>query len=696
MNDENLKPVKELTPFTKMIMTIGTLPSSFYASMSYYESMVWLYEYLKNQVIPAVNNNGEAVIELQGKYIDLKEYVYGKVDELETFMNNYFDNLDVQQEINNKLDEMSQDGSLTALIKAYVDPIYEAYENEIDLRLDGQDDEISSFKSQVSTAIATMDGKIDNAISGSPKGVYATLSDLTTADPSHDYIYVVSDDGHWYYYNTSLESWEDGGTYQSTAIGSNTIGFDQLTTEVNSVFKLENPLYTLVEGKYIQPSGTLSTQALYNIATGITLSKGYTILVYSVAGSGVSAISKDVNSTYTNLVTGSNWSSNVFYKYTNTTDDDITIAVSYNNTYPIDIKTYLEEKTIYDYAKNNVTAINSKIDEIIDKKTPETTTINQKYVSYPGGYVYEQSAYDIEKGIHLKRNQTIVFKGVTTTGASAIASYKGSTYTALVEGTSYNTIDTYTYTATEDIDIACSYNASYSHNITTYDNIENAIDDINRILADKGNIFSMFSNITCCGDSLTWCEVHTGSESSDVRQAYRTWASILGAKTGATMDILARGGRSATTWWTEYGSDLTSKTNQLCIIYLGHNGGLTDTVATDCAGDDPDNFANTNTGNYGRIIAKCLSISARVLLVKCWDEISNASTTNKAIEDLATKFNVAWVKNPQLTDELYHLYPDGTGTNAHYNDLGYAVFLEQLIKNTSNLSDEMIELILPE
>ena len=107
--NENLKPVKELTPFTKMIMSIGTLPSSFYASMSYYESMVWLYEYLKNQIIPTVNNNGEAVEELQVLYLQLKEYV-------ET----YFDNLDIQEEINNKLDEMAEDGTLADIIADYI------------------------------------------------------------------------------------------------------------------------------------------------------------------------------------------------------------------------------------------------------------------------------------------------------------------------------------------------------------------------------------------------------------------------------------------------------------------------------------------------------------------------------------------------------------------------------------------------
>ena len=109
MENENLQPIEKLRPFTKMIMTIGTLPSSFYASMSYYESMVWLYEYLKNQVIPTVNNNAEAVEELQTKFT-----------ELETYIETYFDNLDVQEEVNTKLDEMAEDGTLQELISDYL------------------------------------------------------------------------------------------------------------------------------------------------------------------------------------------------------------------------------------------------------------------------------------------------------------------------------------------------------------------------------------------------------------------------------------------------------------------------------------------------------------------------------------------------------------------------------------------------
>ena len=107
--NENLNEIQTLKPFTKILMTIGELPTSYLMSMSYYEQIVWLCNYIGKNVIPALNNNAEATRELQLKYIELKNYV-------ET----YFDNLDIQEEINNKLDEMAESGELTDIIAQYL------------------------------------------------------------------------------------------------------------------------------------------------------------------------------------------------------------------------------------------------------------------------------------------------------------------------------------------------------------------------------------------------------------------------------------------------------------------------------------------------------------------------------------------------------------------------------------------------
>ena len=96
-------------PFKYMVATIGNLPTSFVDSMSYYELLAWLCQYLEKTVIPAIDNNAQALEELQAYYIQLKQYV-----------ENYFEDLDVQEEINNKLDDMAEQGQLTDIIAQYL------------------------------------------------------------------------------------------------------------------------------------------------------------------------------------------------------------------------------------------------------------------------------------------------------------------------------------------------------------------------------------------------------------------------------------------------------------------------------------------------------------------------------------------------------------------------------------------------
>lgn len=105
----DLTPVQGLRPFTKFCCTIGNIPASYLAGLTYEEQLLWFCDYLQNTVIPTVNNNAEAVEELQNLYIELKSYV-----------DNYFNNLDVQEEINNKLDEMAESGKLQEIIGQYL------------------------------------------------------------------------------------------------------------------------------------------------------------------------------------------------------------------------------------------------------------------------------------------------------------------------------------------------------------------------------------------------------------------------------------------------------------------------------------------------------------------------------------------------------------------------------------------------
>ena len=96
----NSKNLKMLSPFVMCCQKV--IPLAFDESMSYYECLCALYDYLKSKVIPALNENIDAIIELQN------------------YIENYFENLDVQEEINNKLDEMAESGELADIIAQYV------------------------------------------------------------------------------------------------------------------------------------------------------------------------------------------------------------------------------------------------------------------------------------------------------------------------------------------------------------------------------------------------------------------------------------------------------------------------------------------------------------------------------------------------------------------------------------------------
>lgn len=117
----------DTAPFRKLVMTIGELPTAFVESMTYYELLAWFTNYLETVIIPTVNNNAEAVEELQGKFIDFKNATEAEIAEFETnitalynqlknYVDTYFDNLDVQDEIDHKLDEMVTDGTMDRII----------------------------------------------------------------------------------------------------------------------------------------------------------------------------------------------------------------------------------------------------------------------------------------------------------------------------------------------------------------------------------------------------------------------------------------------------------------------------------------------------------------------------------------------------------------------------------------------------
>lgn len=111
------------------------LPLVYDDSLSYYELLCKVVNYLNN-TIADVNTLGTDVDNLNNAYNELQSYV-----------NNYFSTLDVQNEINNKLDVMAQDGSLSALIQ----PLFDTYKTEIDNEVNQQNNKIDVLENRMNT-----------------------------------------------------------------------------------------------------------------------------------------------------------------------------------------------------------------------------------------------------------------------------------------------------------------------------------------------------------------------------------------------------------------------------------------------------------------------------------------------------------------------------------------------------------------
>lgn len=108
-----------LTPFRYWCQKV--MPLVYDDSLSYYELLCKVVDYL-NKTMEDVETLHDDVTNLHTAY-----------EELQSYVNNYFSTLDVQKEINNKLDNMASSGELYEIIRRYTDPIVNEQNEKINV-----------------------------------------------------------------------------------------------------------------------------------------------------------------------------------------------------------------------------------------------------------------------------------------------------------------------------------------------------------------------------------------------------------------------------------------------------------------------------------------------------------------------------------------------------------------------------------
>ena len=108
------------------------------------------------------------------------------------------------------------------------------------------------FESGINNRVTSVENELSSVASGSPKGVYATLSDLESAYPiGADGIYVVQADGHWYFWNGN--AWTDGGAYLNSNFlidnfeNMNVKGYFKTLTDLSTNYPSGNDYVYVVE-----------------------------------------------------------------------------------------------------------------------------------------------------------------------------------------------------------------------------------------------------------------------------------------------------------------------------------------------------------------------------------------------------------------------------------------------------------------
>lgn len=193
----------------------SNIPAVYDNTMSYYEELTSLIKYLQDTVIPALNADSEAIT-----------VISNAMEQLQSYVDHYFDSLDVQQEINNKIDVMVADGTFQTILDQYIQPQLDRLDTKIDNTQQTLEGEIGTLESTFRTEISNetnarnnADNVLQNQINGLASGsplVASSVGEMTDTSK----VYVNTSDGYWYYYDG--DSWEQGGVYQSSGVVTDT------------------------------------------------------------------------------------------------------------------------------------------------------------------------------------------------------------------------------------------------------------------------------------------------------------------------------------------------------------------------------------------------------------------------------------------------------------------------------------------
>lgn len=613
------------------------LPLVYDDSLSYYELLCKVVDYVNNIIsdLSVAEENIEAVRDAYS--------------ELENYVNNYFANLDVQDEINNKLDSMAADGTLGEIIEPYL--------NEFNRRLALQDTELAQRLGSQDSKIAVLEGRMDTFASlpaGSTSG-NAELLDIR-----------VGADG------TTYQSAGDAVRGQYSEVMNKT---KELDSNVNGT-DVVNFSYT--SGKYVDYAGDIETNADFAYSNPIKVYRGDNVEFLATGYmSNVAMISTcndsgdDINVKVVSYVTDD--SSRRVYKYTCETNGYI--ILSFDNRY---------ETTLTIKRANSLVRAVFGTENVVFQYTQDHYVNNTGEIADSPGYAYSQP-------IKVYLGDVIDFYAAGYSNRVAMISTcdeSGNNIKPVVISYAVGGVSrrNYSYTARSNgyVIVSFDYRTSFTLTITRASSL------IWRNRLDYGLSLSLFERLGVIGDSFASGTLYYNSNYVDKYNI--SWPQILARKLGITATNYSTGGLTTRSFLsnTSRGMNylLSQPADNLYLLVLGINdayslgtaylGSIEDITMSSSYADYPDTFY----GNYGKIIemTKEHAPNAKLVMFNIANATGVYATFNNAIAEIANHYGIPVVYQ---NDDWYinsWLYNYKTGSHPiAMNYAGMANAFERLL-----------------
>ena len=627
-----------------------------------YQLLCKVVEYL-NDVITNQNTTNDTVLGLYNAFITLKDYI-----------DNYFENLDVQEEINDKIDSLVEDGTITNLIKSYIDPIQADFEERIDETLTIQNSSIANQNSLINSLESRMD-TFTSLTEGSTTGD-AELTDIRVAYTGEVYANAgssvrtqaknIADNTGVPVYNMSTRN-----------VNQNFYNYGSVISGEEIIFKIQDftntPNAFAVYGQKNEgDSSSQFDQLLYttNINKINEYKENYTKI----------AINRDYyNIRFFFQYTGTGNSQNVNVIIFKGSDKNLNnrIFALENNFNSLDT---IEEETGINIINLTTKNINSNYYDY--GMVSKDDTLIYKLIDFTG----TPNTFVIYAKVNDDSNwETLVNLNTPELLQDAKDNYKTLTFTK-----NYNYIRLYmSYNET-----GLAESSSVLANLLSNDNllslsIKNQ-NDIKSLESNVGNnIYKIFRKVICCGDSYTAGYISVDGQVSQFNENY-AWPHFMATSSNNEYKNCGVSGTTCKTWQSNpYGLAKAQSmgTTQAYITGFGINDSNTsiDVYLPVGSVDDIQYDNDTFYSQYAKLVRELHNISpnAYIFMQTCPDNDSaRYNPYNEAIRTIANLYHDTYhthcIDLVEYKDLYNQLSVAGDFIGSHFTAIGYEQFAEIL------------------